>query len=384
MIVNLNCPACGSWLDAQNEQGIRVDVCPKCSGIWFDRDEIRQYVEQMSEDPNTKSAELRTKAIKVVRHSQITQEHRVCPHDGSELTTFNYAYNSNVFLDRCERCMGIWVDAEELPKLATYIRGNPVLDRLGEGLATHTEKVSDLCEAKKNYRAGRSNSHLAAAVHMHTVRGLPIPLKDDVPTKRFPVLTLALIVSLFLTFLLMVSDVVPVNHFLLVPSSVAAGDDIYTLFTYIFAHAGFFHVLSNLFFLYLFGDNVEYRIGRTWSFPIFLLCGVAAGIAEVIANPNSTVPIVGASGAISGIVGAYCGFYPFAKLKVLVGYRIMTVPAGIYIGLWFVIQFFYAISTSSLDTGVAFIAHVAGFVMGFLISLVMRFSQRQTDRWEAF
>ncbi len=145
--------------------------------------------------------------------------------------------------------------------------------------------------------------------------------------------------------------------------------------TSMFLHGGFMHFLGNMWFLWLFGDNVEDRIGHAKFLLFYVLCGLAAGATHLALNPHSAVPTIGASGAIAGVMGAYAITFPRAQVLTLIplGFfmRTMLLPAWVFLGFWFVIQFFYgalaAAATHGQATGVAFWAHVGGFVAGILL-----------------
>jgi membrane associated rhomboid family serine protease len=148
-----------------------------------------------------------------------------------------------------------------------------------------------------------------------------------------------------------------------------------TLLTSMFMHAGWAHVGGNMLFLWIFGDNVEHRIGPVRFLLFYLLAGVIASLAQILVDPNSPVPTLGASGAISGVLGAYLVLYPVNRVTVWAWF-IFTVPALVVIGIWIVIQFvngFGAFAVSQETSGdVAYFAHIGGFVVGVLAGLFVR------------
>jgi membrane associated rhomboid family serine protease len=154
-----------------------------------------------------------------------------------------------------------------------------------------------------------------------------------------------------------------------------------TIFTSMFMHAGWLHIGGNMLFLYIFGDNVEDRFGHLGYLVFYLFCGVVAALAQVLVDPNSTIPSLGASGAIAGVLAAYAVFYPAARVRTLIFLGIFitlaTLPALLLIGVWFALQFFdgvAALSSHSAQSmgGVAYFAHVGGFAAGLVIALVLR------------
>jgi membrane associated rhomboid family serine protease len=148
-----------------------------------------------------------------------------------------------------------------------------------------------------------------------------------------------------------------------------------TVLTSMFLHGGFFHILGNMWFLAIFGDNIEDHIGHFSYLVFYLLCGVAAALTDIAISPMSTIPTIGASGAIAGVMGAYVLLYPRARVQTLVVlivfFTFWWIPAWVFLGYWFVIQFVQTTATASAAThqtgGVAFAAHVGGFVAGLIL-----------------
>lgn len=151
-----------------------------------------------------------------------------------------------------------------------------------------------------------------------------------------------------------------------------------TLLTCIFLHGGWMHFLGNVWFLFIFGDNVEDRIGHVGYLLFYLFSGAAASLAHLLSDPSSQVPTIGASGAIAGVMGAYFLLYPRANVVALIPIlfilQIVVLPAPIFLGIWFLLQFSQGLSSiGSLQTsGVAWWAHIGGFVIGFLVAALLR------------
>lgn len=222
-----------------------------------------------------------------------------------------------------------------------------------------------------------------------------LPLRDDIPSAKFPGATLTIIVINVLVFLhelklgshledLLTSfAVIPVvytnpdiGHFY------TLSQKIFAFFSSMFLHGGWVHLLGNMWFLWIFGDNVEDRLGRTRYICLYLAGGIAAALMHIFTNANSQVPTIGASGAIAAVMGAYFRFYPSARVETLVPPFFFgptfVLPAVLFLGGWFLLQFFNgAMSLGARGhgfNGVAWWAHVGGFAFGFLICL---FAQRQ-------
>lgn len=209
------------------------------------------------------------------------------------------------------------------------------------------------------------------------------PIGDDNSARRtFPLVTYALIaINAVVFFLELSGGDAFIQQWAFVPSRFLAnpGGDFLTLFTSMFMHAGWLHLASNMLYLWIFGDNVEDRFGHFKFIVFYLLCGLAATFAQLAFSVGSDVPNLGASGAIAGVLGAYILLFPQGRVKVLQGTQVIQVPALIVIGLWIVLQFFSGIGSISAtaDTGgVAYMAHIGGFVAGFVLTFLFRGNRR--------
>jgi membrane associated rhomboid family serine protease len=219
------------------------------------------------------------------------------------------------------------------------------------------------------------------------------PLKNLSPRLTFPVMTLLLIIVNVLIFIFQVS--LPdraaeafINLYGMVPARVSlaiAGHHHVTLeqalvplFTSMFLHGGWLHVLGNMWFLWIFGGQVEDRLGHFTYLVFYLICGLGSGIAQLTFSWSSKTPAIGASGAIAGVLGAYIVFFPSSRILTLVPLFIIwftaQIPALVFIGLWFLIQFLSAISSLGAASmgGIAWWAHVGGFLLGVLIAQLFR------------
>jgi len=204
------------------------------------------------------------------------------------------------------------------------------------------------------------------------------PIGDDNTARRsVPMVTYALIALNVLFFFVELSggeafivkwSFVP-NRFVANPAG-----DFPTLFTSMFMHAGWLHLGGNMLYLWIFGDNVEDNFGHLKFIIFYLLCGLAATFAQMVFSMGSNVPNLGASGAIAGVLGAYILLFPRGQVSVLQGQRVIPVPALIVIGIWFVLQFFSSIGSigSAAEGGVAYMAHIGGFLAGLVLSFLFR------------
>jgi membrane associated rhomboid family serine protease len=208
-----------------------------------------------------------------------------------------------------------------------------------------------------------------------------IPLGDDNSARRItPVVTYGLIVINVLFFFVELSagDAF-IQRWSVVPARLLDNlvGDFITVFTAMFMHGGWLHLIGNMLYLWIFGDNVEDRLGHAKFLVFYLLCGIAATFAQVFVDPTSNIPNLGASGAIAGVLGAYLLMFPRGSVRVLMGRAIIPMPALIVIGFWALLQLvnsFGAIAATeqTMDTGgVAYMAHVGGFIAGLILAPLM-------------
>ena len=221
-----------------------------------------------------------------------------------------------------------------------------------------------------------------------------IPLRDDNPSNTPQIVTIAFIVMCVLVFLWQLSfgaqggqrivyalGVVPAS--LLgqgqLPAELSLVPPWMTVFTSMFMHGGWMHLIGNMLYLWIFGDNVEDSMGHGRFVVFYLLCGIAAVFAQALPEPGSTVPMIGASGAISGVLGAYLLMYPHARVLVAIPFgfylHMMRIPAGLVLVLWFGLQLLSNVMAQPGQGGVAFRAHIGGFIAGMI--LIPLFKQRR-------
>jgi membrane associated rhomboid family serine protease len=213
-----------------------------------------------------------------------------------------------------------------------------------------------------------------------------IPLKDINPSRTAPFVNIALIVTNLLVFCYQVTlptyafkafvfnyATIPARIPWLLAGHGSAQVVLEPLFTSMFLHGGLMHLLGNMLFLHIFGDNVEDYLGHIGYLLFYLFCGVGSGLVHVLFNLHSTIPAIGASGAISGVMGAYIYLFPRAQVLTFFFIFLIPIPAFFILGYWFVFQFFEALSGIGGDPagGVAVWAHVGGFVIGLLIVMLL-------------
>jgi len=229
-----------------------------------------------------------------------------------------------------------------------------------------------------------------------------IPLRDANPTRRTPVVTIALVVACFVVFAgeLFVlwqggedALVALIEQWGTIPAQLTAAieagnwvsEPVGDVFTSMFLHAGWLHLLGNMLYLWIFGNNVEDRMGRVLFLLFYLAGGVAAVAGQTLIDPTSTAPMIGASGAIAAVLGGYLVLFPRARIQSLVFlgffYQLIEVPAVIVLGFWFVLQVIDGLgslgATDEVAANVAFFAHIGGFVAGAVIAIPFRLRDRR-------
>lgn len=229
-----------------------------------------------------------------------------------------------------------------------------------------------------------------------------IPLRDANPSRTIPLVTYVLIVVNVLVFLYQQSlgrnvaeffqyfALIPAKYFFLANAEHSyLIDRFYPFFSSQFLHGGFLHIIGNMWFLWIFGDNIEDHLGRFKFIIFYLACGFAAGMTHVYTNPASHIPTVGASGAIAGVMGAYILLFPRARVKTLIPIfyfiQIVDLPAFIFLGIWFVMQFLsgaISLAAQGAAGGVAWWAHIGGFVVGIVLILLLPKRKDPPQIWE--
>ena len=227
-----------------------------------------------------------------------------------------------------------------------------------------------------------------------------IPLRDDVPTEITPFVTVALIGACSLIFLWQITlgerefEMV-VYRLGVIPATLVGGEELplalhpvppeLTLFTSMFLHGGWMHLIGNMLYLWIFGNNIEDSMGHLRFVIFYVACGIVAALVQAYPDPGSTVPMIGASGAISGVLGAYLLLYPRAHVLVLLplGYfsQLVHLPAMLVLGFWFLLQLINSMFAASGSGGVAWGAHIGGFLAGMI--LIPLFKHRRVRLWSA-
>ncbi|MHC4483208.1 MAG: rhomboid family intramembrane serine protease [Planctomycetota bacterium] len=355
----MKCPFCSNRLRQVKSESAIVDICPNCKGVWFDSGEFADLAKTLEQSNQISAQKIKLYKRRDVRALHTVEEKdKFCPKCGKKLRKFNYSYDSNVFLDKCPACGGIWADRGEVAAIVSYLKEDPVATAVGRALAEQM--------ARPDYEAADESAGWFFPLR------IIVPLSDDTPRDKFPIVTLVLVISCVLTF---------VGEIVFNPDGLVEVVDTFSknlfsldLVASIFSYGGVFHLIWNMLFLWLFGDNVEDRFGRFGYLVFFLGCALFAGLLRVLFSPGLSIWVMGISGAVSGVMGAYFIFYPAAKIKMFVIFSIMEVPAAVCLGLWFLFQFIFPFLTKAEDvTFTANIVPIVGFVCGVAIAYIKKF-----------
>ena len=207
-----------------------------------------------------------------------------------------------------------------------------------------------------------------------------LPIRDHNPSERLPYVTytlMAINVAVYLFGLATLTNDLAISQFYydyaLIPARFSAGENYGALITSMFLHAGLMHLAGNMLFLWIFGDNLEDKMGHIPFLIFYLVSGICADITQFAVDPYSPIPVVGASGAIAGVMGGYLLLFPKAKVDIfiflIIFIRILPIPAWIMLGLWFGLQLFNGIAADAPAGGVAYWAHAGGFIVGFVLTV---------------
>lgn len=357
-----HCPACDRRMERYEVRGVEIDICPGCRGVWFEAGELPRMAGLAFEDAPS-AREL----------ASAQRSERRCPSCALWLYERELGPDSGVMVDQCVQCSGLFLDHGEFTRLLRHFGGH---DGGGlRGRPVQPEPVPKVLDGDS-----------LALVFLQYMTGVPLEL--DTPQVVFPPAVLALIAVNVVVLIVglahgLQSSVLQLG---MVPAQIRAGWRLWTLLTSMFMHGGPFHLIGNMLFLYILGDNLELRFGW-WRFVVFyLLCGLVANLAYAFCATQPQIPSVGASGAVSGVLGAYLVLWPRRRLLVRLFYFLwlhsrIEVPVWVYLGFWILVQ----LALAQLDVpGVAWMAHVGGFTCGLVVGLFARWvagGARIAPRW---
>lgn len=360
----MKCPACADKLAEVRSQTTVVDICVRCRGIWFDKGEFANFLRGLTKHKDTSLAISSQAKSPLLKDSpDKDKKDRLCPRCHQVMRIY-YIYDFDAILDQCPQCQGVWTDRAEVPKIAGYgIEDSPLKNTI-EGSMIRDQSVKDLIDLSKTTR-------WPTILTWFFLPKIILPLTDLNPRRKEPYMTKLIIIFCSFVFVGQMAFAPRteslLDQFGLVPANFLSVG----LFTSMFLHADFLHLISNMFFLWLFGDNVEDKFSPLGYVILFVYCGLSASLLHSLMHYGEMTPVIGASGAVSGIMGAYMFFYPHAKIKTFFLYRIVYVPAFVWLGTWFLAQLFFGVLYTSEEFGnIAWSAHIGGFLFGALAAYV--------------
>ena len=326
---------------------IELDVCETCHGLWFDRGELAAAIQIDNASvfaPDSPLLAGETPSLPCPRNPRVRMFQR-------RLAISANQKGPSLALDQCAECGGIWLDGGELPTTVAALKD---------------DRVRPFLENPETARMGSLGLYL-----FMFFTGLPIEQWN--PRVRRPVVMPMLVAACVLVFIWQLSGGLPglersVLEYGMIPARLFRGDYA-PLLTSMFLHGGVAHLLGNMYFLVVFGDNVEDRLGRARFLLLYLLAGVAAALTHAFFEPDKALPVVGASGAISGIMAAYAVLFPRTRLISLIFFFRVRWRTPVYLLGWLGLQI---VGVFLHKTGIAWWAHIGGFLVGALLAFRFR------------
>lgn len=373
------CARCSHEMSHLEHQGAHVDHCKRCGGVFLERGEAELALAPEA-DPDVW---VRSQVATRLGPAKLR-----CPKDQSLFMAYRVAFgNAAVEVDVCSVCKGLWLDNFEGPKLryiteqARQASGPSPVARAAAGLnappayvAPRYGEPGTSTSPSSGYIPADIPAPGVASYFFQLFTGLPIEVHN--PVKRKPVVVYALLVILAVVYLVQVAtsgqgaDPGPFNRaFWLIPSEWLSGQLPWTVLTCTFLHGGLWHLFGNSYFLYAFGDNIEDRLGPRRFLLLYLGSGLVASLLHVAFNAGSTLPCLGASGAIAGIMGAYLAKFGKTKLWIVFFFVRFKISVYWYLGLWIAYQF---VMVSLGSPGVAWYAHIGGFFAGLAFAPLLK------------
>ena len=373
--VLVKCPACDKPMGKSQFHGITLDICAACQGTWFDDGELTQYLEsRIEEEGDVPDDKIRLER-KRTDPKTLDENKRICPHCKVEMNKTNYGYSSNIIVDVCPDCSGLFADNEESLALAVYTKGNPTFLAFGEAMGDELKKSSKM----------RGLGNLASDAIRRTglfslLPSVLYPLRDDPMSLRFPVATLILLIGHIFVFLLQTffsnSETILANYaFSAEPFSTIS------LISASFVHAGVIPFAIGMYFFWIFADNVEDQLG-TIKFILFYMAGAASGwLIHLALHQGSTEIVFGSSGAITAVMGAYIVLNPKARVSITFLLRDVPVAAYLFLAIWSVLHLFFGWINEAFawlyelpgnTDGLSWSAMLGGLLFGLSAALVLK------------
>jgi len=339
-MASLDCPQCRHRrLDPIHYDAVEIDACVHCGGLWFDHNELDKVVRTYDPDYPRKGPIVETLG------QRAGETQKQCPRCKASLVTHEFEQGRDLKIDLCHACQGIWLDNGELD---------------------HAKIFYEIPEAVEQIKRETTWGHWLFQFF------LQLPVEFNIKARAFPIITVILLVLNGLLLLPVMSTQAPEYLWYpwgLIPDDIGSFHWFLTLVTHQFLHGGWGHLLANMYFLYILGDNVEDTMGRILFLLFYLLCGLVAGVThvgyELTIGGATSIPAIGASGAISGVMGAYLYIFRKAKLTfMLIIFQFKLSPIW-YFGIWLGTNVLFLIVGAP---EVSWAAHIGGFLAGLVFS----------------
>lgn len=374
----MDCPKCRTELEIFARNGKEIYVCPSCLSAlvpeesslkilkhFCNQEIINQLISNLLDDS----------LFDNVKRMLTAEENLACPKCKSYMHHYDFNRKLRFYVNRCISCGAIWLNPMQMPLVSiAFIENNP--DDLN-----FKKSINNLYEmlAKRKAKRGRSFDEIIAPYAVISGLVPAIPVGDNILTKTKPFATRALIIACSSVFVLQIAVEEILPSFSLIADKIAQGEW-YRLITHAFLHGGIFHILGNMFFLRIFGRSVEDELGWKKYLSLFILGAVVSGVFFMATTVKKDIPCVGASGAISAIVGAYLILFPKAKLRFNIVHPITfqkvaaaEVSGMYYILSWIMMNVFFGMLQSGSETvGVAYWGHIGGFIAGIIFAEVYK------------
>ncbi|HEA17166.1 MAG TPA: rhomboid family intramembrane serine protease [Pseudoalteromonas prydzensis] len=334
------CPHCKDHpLDITHYQGEEIDICRECGGLWFEKNEVNRMIAELNEGPIGEKYE--THFGESLGISKLD-----CPDCNKNLERFHLLEDFHTEIDVCRHCNGSWIEKNQLESVEHSPKLKASLDKLNKTISWKTYLFQFLTQ---------------------------MPVEYNLKPKQTPWVTRSLIalnaIIFTLYFFNTTAFAMTLDLFAMNPSKLSQGEHLWTVVTCVFLHGSILHLVGNMYFLYIIGDNLEDVLGHKKFLFWYMLCGLAASFASFIVQPSSTIPSVGASGAIAGLFGMYLMWFRHASLTFMFIIYQKKLSAVWFFVIWLAINIFGMLAAPD---GVDYGAHIGGFITGLLIGFVLK------------
>jgi len=351
----LYCPRCKTPpLEVTHYEGSKIDICPRCAGLWcevenWNSKRLGPYADlgsQVDHFPSAQIPDVSALDPNVADFNVVGTVKLNCPNCLQNMTALSIGQPELAEIDQCDRCGGIWLDHLEVDELSA---------------------LKEWSSARKQI-----NSKLTWGNWWFQLFS-QMPIEFNIKPRRFPVVTVSLIIVNVLIFMaqLLLDESLWIE-LAAQGNEIAFGEDLWAIVTSMFLHGGWLHLFGNMYFLYILGDNVEDVLGRARYLLFYLACGIVATMGYAFLNSSSDIALLGASGAIAGVMAAYLVLFRNSHLTFMFFVWQRKMPVWLWLGGWFLINVLMsliAFSDAEPTGGIAWIAHVAGFVAGLIFIL---------------